>query len=419
MSGGQAIATPVAALHGQPVAGSPAAMVAGRATVEVVNTVAGFAALREEWDGLLQDSRSDCLFLTWEWLYTWSHRLGARRRLEVVTVREAGRLLGAAPLALRLPSARRCMPVRSLEFLGTGTVGSDYLDIIARRGREEEVIEALAAYLDGARRPILMAQLDASGSVAARLALVLGARGWDTSLANTDVCPYVRFGAAGWDGYYRSLGRRHRRSLRQKEHGAERLHRVEFTVAESEPERARAFAAFVDLHYRRWRGARRSQALSGSAIVSFHDGFSRIALARGWLRLSVLSFDARPVAAIYGFAYGRRFYYYQAGFDPGFSRFSVGSMCLEKSMQSALAEGAEEYDFLHGAEPYKLQWTRATRELACCTAYPPSFGGRSARLGAALRRRVKRLLQRAPPAADQDRSDSPPGSIADDDPPAS
>jgi nitronate monooxygenase len=38
-----------------------------------------------------------------------------------------------------------------VEFLGTGSVGSDYLDVIARRGAEDEVADALAAQIERTR----------------------------------------------------------------------------------------------------------------------------------------------------------------------------------------------------------------------------------------------------------------------------
>ncbi len=51
---------------------------------------------------------------------------------------------------------------------------------------------------------------------------------------------------------------------------------------------------------------------------------SRLALDRRWLRLFVLRLDGVPVAALYGFLYQRVFYFYQSGYDPRYSKHSVG-----------------------------------------------------------------------------------------------
>ena len=39
--------------------------------VAVIDSARGFAALRSEWNALLEASASASPFLTWEWLHTW------------------------------------------------------------------------------------------------------------------------------------------------------------------------------------------------------------------------------------------------------------------------------------------------------------------------------------------------------------
>ena len=58
--------------------------------VECITRPEDFAALRAPWNALVRDSRSDCFFLTWEWLDAWwthlagdlaaAHRAGVGRR---------------------------------------------------------------------------------------------------------------------------------------------------------------------------------------------------------------------------------------------------------------------------------------------------------------------------------------------------
>src|SRR5690606_37579598 len=103
--------------------------------------------LRAEWTDLLQASMNDSFFLTWEWLYTWWKHLHGNRRLHIVTVRHDGRLVALAPLALRQRQWTRLMPFEVLEFLGCGSVGSDYLSPIVRKGFETTALPALIARL--------------------------------------------------------------------------------------------------------------------------------------------------------------------------------------------------------------------------------------------------------------------------------
>src|SRR5207302_922516 len=92
----------------------------------------------------------------------WRHLAGARR-LSLLTVRRQGRLIALAPLAVRPRSLRRLLPWPGLELLGTGIAGSDYLDLIVRRGHEREALAALADALVADNLVLELTQLPPAG----------------------------------------------------------------------------------------------------------------------------------------------------------------------------------------------------------------------------------------------------------------
>src|SRR5262249_15296571 len=100
-----------------------------------------FRRLRPEWNALLASSDAHTVFLTWEWLYTWWSRLGGRRRLAILALWSGRDLAAIAPLALRPPQPGRLQFLWRREFLGSGSVGSDYLDLIVRRGDEARAVD--------------------------------------------------------------------------------------------------------------------------------------------------------------------------------------------------------------------------------------------------------------------------------------
>ena len=206
-------------------------------SIEQIEDVEGFRRLRPEWDGLLASSRSDCLFLTWEWLFTWWKHLGGRRRLSILAVRSAGELIAIAPLALRPPDYGRLAPFRSLEFLGTGSAGSDYLDLIVRAGREHLALPALADHLTKGTVMLDLAQIRTGFSRALEVAERIEGRGWGLSATRTSVCPYIDLSGQSWDSYLASLGPAHRANLQRRLRNLARSFDLEFSEAESEAER--------------------------------------------------------------------------------------------------------------------------------------------------------------------------------------
>jgi CelD/BcsL family acetyltransferase involved in cellulose biosynthesis len=360
--------------------------------VNIIEDVERFTALTPEWNELLRASSADCPFLTAEWLQAWWVQVAGARQLHIITVRdEDQRLIAIAPLMVvdgPLGLFRR------LEFLGTGHAGSDYLDVIVRRGHEREGLRALVAAIREEKAVLCLSHVaDAS------FALVLGERlaevGWTSRRTPASVCPIVTLAGHTWDSYLGSLGASHRANFRRRLRALTNRFDMRFELVTSEPARGEAMAALLRFHDQRF-GARGSTAFQSPALCAFHDDATKRARDQGWLRLFVLRLDGTAAAVMYGFSYNRRFSFYQHGFDSQYEPFSVGLVLMGLTIQAALEEGALEFDMLYGTEAYKWLWARGERPLAQLQLYPPHLGGivhrRTAEAERAMRTVARRIL---------------------------
>ncbi len=374
-------------------------------TVELIQDEARFDALREEWNELLAASASDCIFLTWEWLRTWWRYLPGNRRLHIVTVRDGEQLIAIAPLAMRPPALARLAPWPALEFLGTGIIGSDYLDFIVRSGREPEARQALADCLSDQTRMLNLSQLHRKFSQAAEVSAQLGRRGWSVSESVTNVCPFIALAGHTWPSFMATLGPKHLTNFERQIRVLGRDFQVRVDRVQSSENRAEELAHLIMLHNLRWAGRQgMSEAFYSPALIAFHEEWTALSLERGWLRLFILRLDGRPSAGLYGLRYGRTFYFFQSGFDPRFgNKHSLGQLILGLTIRSAIEEGAQEYDMLHGAEPYKFRWARETRELSRLELYPAGVRGKLYRGMIGMSRIAKRVGRRMLPGAVADR----------------
>lgn len=371
-------------------------MSSDRWTIHQIDEGDSFRDLREEWNSLLADSASDNFFLTWEWLYSWWQHLGGDRRLEILTVRDGDTLVGAAPLA------RRRGAIPALEFLGTGSVGSDYLDIIVRREYEDSVVALIADEIRAGGLPLFLGGVRAEGSLSSRLAASLDGMGWAHGSTVTNTCAFIDLDGEDWDGYLAGLSSSHRYNFRRRLRNMERDYAVSFQQPTTPTECAGALDILVDLHRRRWEDRGGSDALHRRELVAFHHEVARRIFANGWLRLFVLRLDGRPAAAFYGFHYRGRFLFYQSGFDPDFAKLSPSLVTLGLTIREAIDEGAHEYDLLHGAESYKSRWASQERSLEKIECYPPGVATaliRGAREVSAGARSMARQILPQPVAA--------------------
>ena len=108
-----------------------------------------------------------------------------------------------------------------------------------------------------------------------------------------------------------------------------------------------------------------------------------------------LRLNGKPAACLYGLLYRGTIYFYQSSFDEAYQQASVGLIAMGLAIQSAIREGAEEYDLLHGDETYKSHWSRHSRDLARLESFPPGGLGELCRLSVDLVRASRQLARRA------------------------
>ena len=361
--------------------------------IDTIDEPGALMAMRDDWDRLLADSPADGMFLTWDWLVTWWRHLSVERRLFVVAVRDGGELVALAPLAVRLPGLHSALPYPYLEFLGSGSVGSDYLDVIVRRGRERESLALLAETLAKEKLFVELDQVRSEAAAVFDLGRLLSRRGWRTARETVNECRFITLTGQTFESYLGGLGRAHRYNFRRRLRALERQFEVRFEVVRAEDGREQALERLLALHGARWRDRGVSNAFHTPAHVAFHRDFSRLVCERGGLRICLLHLDGAPVAALYGFRHRDVFYFYQSGFDPAYSRHSVGLVIMGLAIQSAIEEGAREFDLLQGVERYKTLWAREARHLARVEIYPPLLRGSVFRGAVGLRRAAKRAVR--------------------------
>lgn len=361
--------------------------------VETIRSPEAFFALRDAWNQLLDSSASNGVFLTHEWLSCWWKHLSEGRGLSILVARDGGRLIGILPLAERPADYARMMP-RRLEFLGSGLIGSDYLDAIIESDREDEVNAAFAEYFHSRGRMLQLSQLRTESCLVSKLAESLAGYGWAAADQKLNICPYIDLKDKTWEIYLNGISANIRKNVNRYLRLLPKNFEMRVDCVKTAPEAGAAIDVVIDLHRKRWEAAGTSEAFQTSAVNAFHHEFARLAAGRGWLRILLLWLNGRPAASLYGLLYGQKFYFYQSGFDPEFSKHSVGVATMGLAIKTAIDEGALEYDFLHGDEEYKFHWATATRDLGRIELYPPRTGARIYRHAIHFNRAARRMARR-------------------------
>jgi len=375
------------------LAAAPQRIVTATPSIEVISGLAGFEALQPQWNGLLADSSANCLFLTWEWMHTWWRYLSEGRRLMLLAMRTGDNLIGIAPLCVRSPRLSSGHPLPVAEFLGSGHVGSDYLDVIVKKGHEHSAVPIFADFLRSQRLALRCGNLRGDAGIGL-LEQSLRETRWSGERTQTNICPYIPLANLTWESYFAGLSSTQRYGYRRKWQRLNREFSIQFERVRSVTECREAIELVFRLHNLRWSRRGTSDAFHTPVLMDFHRDFAPIAMDRGWLRIYVLRLNGRPAACLYGFLYGGKFYFYQSGFDPAYERYSVGLVTMGMAIREAIEDRALEFDLLHGGESYKSHWASERRELYRLELFPPGLVGEISRTSLQIGRNARVMAQR-------------------------
>lgn len=328
--------------------------------------IADLEQLRHDWVRLAEASGN--IFSTWEWNSLWWQHFGHGRRLLTFAYGGAGEVAAIVPLY-----GWRGRPLRVVRFLGHGH--GDLLGPVCS-GDGTTASDALRAALDYAEFDVFVGDwLLADDNWSERLGgRILRETGY----------PLLRFEAGTWDEFLASRSKSVRKGARGKVRRLEREHDVLFRMTGDAGGLEDDLNLVFRLHAARFR--EHVDCHFCGASEGFQREFAAVALERGWLRLWVLEIDGKPVSTEYGFRFGDAYFAYQTGRDPAWDRASVGSVLETYTVRTALEEGAREYRFLQGDEPYKYRYATEDPELEAIGVAGSSLGRVALGAAAALRR---------------------------------
>ena len=308
-----------------------------------IDVLPGLAALDEaRWAALLDRSRLPTIFLTWQWQTEWSLAFASDRPQQILTATDAdGSLAGVLPLYEDGPGRQRIVG---------GVDISDYLDVIAAAGREEEVWQALLQHRAGQSDEWDLHGIRAASATATLLPALAPAHGLRATVERQDRCPVLALPKT-WDEYLAGLSGKDRHELRRK------MRRLERELPGATV-RSHAALSGWDLAMTRFLTLHRLSKVGKARFMDepmerFFRSATAALVAKGWVRLWFLEHEDAPVAAFICLEHAGRVGLYNSGFDPARAQLAPGIVLLAHVIRDAIERGLPIFDFLRGEEPYK------------------------------------------------------------------
>ena len=176
------------------------------------------------------------------------------------------------------------------------------------------------------------------------------------------LCPYMAIPDSK-EKLMENLNSKFRRELQRRLRKLERERgRVEFKHHYELGSFEETMSILFNLHRKRWQSKGEPGGYTGQKERNIVMQTSKFFAQKGWLELHFLTVNSKPVAAELDVEYGGKLYGQISGFDPAYSKYSLGNILFLKILEECVEKGISEYDFMQGAETYKFEWTNQTRQ---------------------------------------------------------
>jgi CelD/BcsL family acetyltransferase involved in cellulose biosynthesis len=299
-----------------------------------------FDEVQDDWEECLPRCFTNTIFVT-PWLQrVWWRVFGVESELRILTLRDGGAVVGIAPMLLK---------EGVLTFLG-GSDLFDYHDFLVPKGNEDTFYEGLLDHLETMEwHTIDLRSLPHDSPTVGLVPALAERKGYSVEVSEEDVVPFATLPST-WEEFVSGLPKKDRHELRRK------MRRLDSAGAVSQHtcQNGEAVRECMQDFFRLHRVSRPDKArfMIPERERFFMDAALELG-GRGQLNLAILELDGQRVASCLSFDYLDSRLLYNSGYDPDYSKLSVGLVNKALAIKEAIEEGKQTFDFLRGAERYK------------------------------------------------------------------
>lgn len=330
---------------------------------QVIKSFDQWRTIREDWNNLIRSSSFPNIFMTWEWLTAWSEAfLGADRSLFIIAVFDKKELISVAPFCVRNVS-EKLVKFKQLEFLGTPETGSDYLDVPIKRGREKVITHALFNFLcNDARKEwdkLWLNDIPSNSIFLNYLVEIMNQTGKYTRIDYTSYCPVLAL-PENEERLFDCLSTSRRKKYKQDIRNLNKMCTFEHSCI-SNHQSSHAISTFFQLYEEKtiYRGDKLHKQIN-NLVKHDQDGKS--------VQIDLLKTEDRYISGLLHLRYEETLYLYLMAIDKEFNpKISLGNLLVGLCITNAVRSGLKYYDFLKGAEDYKLHWANFSKSSISIT----------------------------------------------------
>jgi hypothetical protein len=313
-----------------------------------------FSELKHTWNEVLDRSKDNNAFLTWEFQSTFWDHIKEEKKLRILLVEDQDKIIAIAPFR---ESHYRFRNLLSYDVLEPLTLGADYTGILLTE-KKLECCSLILEHLAEKRNWDFMYFFDLpENSELLELLRQVHPNNQKFELISGKICPFIST-SGSLEAFTESLDSNFRKEMKRSMRNLEKdCGEVQIKKYDELGSVEESMNIFFDLHQQRWTSREKTGVFATQKVREFFQQIAEQFAKNGWLSLYFLTIRGTPIAAQYGFEYRNKHYYVLSGFNVAYSKYGVGNLLTHKIIESCFERKIGEFDFLKGDEAYKFRWT--------------------------------------------------------------
>jgi CelD/BcsL family acetyltransferase involved in cellulose biosynthesis len=329
--------------------------------LQEITTYQEFLALEERWNGLVEKSLLNSIFVRHEWIRCLWDAYGQEQKMFILLFWEEDVLRAIAPLKISTGKFRERFPVRQISFIETDE--SPHAGLIVDFSCDiEQVLNALLVHLKSCKSSwdiLLLRKIHKESSLLTSFPVVATERRESLVVKGSLRSP-VLYMNSDWESFYTATSQRFKKKLRYDRNKLKRIGEVDIQLFNTPEQIAGVIEEVFAVGRRSWKEE------IGNSIGSIPQNrmfFSKLPRVLGQggneVLLWTLSLDGKIIAFEYHVRQGDKVYALRGEFDEDYHDSSPGAVLDGEVVQQLFEQGVRVYDMCGDASnQYKLRWTK-------------------------------------------------------------
>jgi CelD/BcsL family acetyltransferase involved in cellulose biosynthesis len=332
--------------------------------IEEITNVSELPGLREDWKKILDVSKCDNLFLTYEWITVWLNHFWKDKPILFLLIKSEKDPIGLAPLLVDGEKEVLVFPAN----------GHSYRPDLIFGGDHEEMLKILFSHLRNRFRRVNLClyKVDLDSFLVKILPNVARECRIVPVFKKVSSSPFLSINT-DWQSFLKSKSKHFREEQKRKVNKMKKTGQLDFVKVSNLDQIHEAMQDILIIERNSWKEKEGASFTAGPGLQEFYLDVAEAFAKEQCLCTYLLYLNSVPIAHLFGIAYESRYYALKTSYDESYKELSPGVVLFNYALQDIFQSNFKEFDFLGVESRWKNEIASGTRSHVNVFIYPKNI----------------------------------------------